>query len=77
MNKIMLNNLELGKSCYIRKIFLDKNTKRRLQELGFVDGSIVKCVLKSPLKEPVAYFVKGTMIALREDITKNILVERI
>ncbi|WP_317368646.1 FeoA family protein [uncultured Tyzzerella sp.] len=75
MNKIMLNNLQLGKSCYIRKIFLEENIKRRLQELGFVDGSIVKCVLKSPLKEPVAYFVKGTMIALREDVTKNILVE--
>ena len=77
MNKIMLNDLELGKSCYIRKIFLEENIKRRLQELGFIDRSLVKCVLKSPLNEPVAYFVKGTMIALREDVTKNILVERV
>ncbi|WP_250278520.1 FeoA family protein [[Clostridium] colinum] len=77
MNKIMLNSLDIGDSCYIKKILLDKNIKRRLQELGFIEGSLIKCVLKSPFNEPTAYFVKGTMIALREEITKNILVERV
>lgn len=77
MNKIMLNNLNVGESCYVRKIFLEENTKRRLQELGFIEGSLIKCVLKSPFNEPVAYFVKGTTIALREEVTQNILVERV
>lgn len=77
MKKTMLNNLKIGESCYIKNIFLDKSTKRRLMELGFIDGSIVKCVFKSPFNEPVAYFVKGTTIALRKEITKNILIERI
>lgn len=77
MNIIMLNNLKIGESGYIRKIFLEENIKRRLQELGFIDGTIIKCVLKSPLNDPKAYFVKGTAIALREEITENILVERV
>ncbi len=77
MSIIMLNNLKIGESGYIRKIFLEENIKRRLQELGFIDGTIIKCVLKSPLNDPKAYFVKGTTIALREEITENILVERV
>lgn len=77
MKKTMLNDLKIGESCYIKNIFLDKATKRRLMELGFVDDSIVKCVFKSPFDEPVAYFVKGTTIALRKEITQNILIERI
>lgn len=77
MNKIMLNDLKLGESGYVRKIFLTGNIKRRLQELGFVDGSLIKYVLKSPLNDPKAYFIKGTTIAIREEIAKNILIERI
>lgn len=77
MNKTTLNYLQLGEDCYIRKIFLEEGTKRRLQELGFINGSIVKCVLKSPFNDPTAYLVKGTVIAIREEITENILIERI
>lgn len=77
MNKTMLNSLLIGEECYIKTIFLDTKTKRRLQDIGFVEGSFVKCVLESPFKEPKAYFVKGTMIALRKEITENILVERV
>ncbi len=77
MNKTTLNYLQLGEDCYIRKIFLEDSTKRRLQELGFIKGSVVKCVLKSPFNDPTAYLVKGTVIAIREEITENILIERI
>lgn len=77
MNRILLNNLNIGESCYIRRIFLEENIKRRLQELGFIEGAIVKCVFKSPLNDPTAYFIKGTTIALREEISENILAERI
>lgn len=77
MNKTTLNNLKIGESCYIIKIFLEEKAKRRIQELGFVKGSLVKCILKSPFDDPTAYFVKGTTIALREEIAQNILVERV
>lgn len=77
MNKIMLSDLKLGEKGYVRKIFLTGDIKRRLQDLGFVDGSLIKCVLKSPLKDPTAYFIKGTTIAIREEIAQNILIERV
>ena len=77
MNEITLNQLQLGESCYIKEIRLIERERRRLQELGFVKNSLVKCVLKSPFKEPVAYFVKGTMIVIREEMSKNIFVERL
>lgn len=77
MNKITLNHLEVGESCYIKDILLEKRERRRLQELGFIKNTLVKCVLKSPFNEPMAYFVKGTIISLRKEVTENILIERI
>ncbi len=77
MNKATLDMINVGENCYIIDIFLEKEIKRRLAELGFLEKSLVKCVLEGPFKEPRAYRIKDTTIALRKEITKNILVERI
>lgn len=77
MQKIKLNEIKVGEKWIIKNIIMPENTKRRLQDLGFVKGSIIECVLKSPLKDPTAYRIRGTVIAIREDVSKNIFVERI
>ncbi len=51
--------------------------RRRLLDLGFVNGSSVSIDLVSPMKNPVAYMVRGTAIALREDQAKYILIHKI
>lgn len=77
MNKdITLKNLKIGETALIKEIFIEGDLKKRLYELGFIKGSVVKCILKSPLNDPKAYFIKGTTIALRNDITKNIICEK-
>lgn len=74
-NKKNLSNLKIGEETIIKDILLEDNIKKRLYNLGFLKGSCVKCVLKSPFKDPIAYFLKGTIIALRTEIAEKIICE--
>lgn len=51
--------------------------RRRLLDLGFVKGSDVSIDLVSPMKNPIAYMIRGTSIALRYDQAKYILIHNI
>lgn len=48
--------------------------RSRLLDLGFVPGSRIERVLNSPLHGPVAYRVRGTLIALRRTQADHVLV---
>lgn len=41
--------------------------RRRLMDLGFVPGSTIEVLQRSPLGDPVAYLVNQTTIALRKE----------
>lgn len=74
--EINLKNLKIGEDAIIKKILIKGEIRKRLYDLGFIQGSSVKCVLKSPLNDPIAYFIKGTTIALRGDIAKKIICQK-
>lgn len=50
---------------------------RRLQDLGFVEGTEVCCLQESPLGDPTAFRVRGTVIALRGNDAARIRVESV
>ena len=52
------------------------DARRRLLDLGFVKGTPIKIDLISPLKNPKAYLVKGTSIALRDKQASKILIKK-
>ncbi len=52
-------------------------SRQRLLDLGFVKGAIVETYLVAPLGEPVAYLIKGTVIALRKEQSDKILVRKL
>jgi DtxR family Mn-dependent transcriptional regulator len=49
--------------------------RRRLLDLGFVPGSVVEAALVSPAGDPVAYLVRGGLIALRDEQARFIRIE--
>ncbi|MGV6844590.1 MAG: metal-dependent transcriptional regulator [Lutibacter sp.] len=51
--------------------------RRRLLDLGFVKGAIVKINLNNPLGDPNAYLIKGTSIALRKKLANKILIKEL
>jgi DtxR family Mn-dependent transcriptional regulator len=52
------------------------DSRRRLLDLGFVKGATVSIDLVNPLKEPTAYLIKGTSIALRNNQASYILIKK-
>ena len=50
---------------------------RRLLDLGFIRGSVVRVVRRAPLRDPVEYEVRGTRICLRRSESKLIRVRQV
>ncbi len=50
------------------------NMKRRILDLGMIEGTRIKPVLRSPLGDPTAYEVRGSLISLREEEAKKIYI---
>ena len=62
-----LNDLPLNQKGYIRKLNCHGNIRRRLLDLGFVEGACITPVLISPSQDPRAFSVRGTLIAIRKE----------
>ena len=69
-----LNDLLLNQKGYIKKLECDGNIRRRLLDLGFVEGATIIPVLDSPLHNPRAFFIRGTLIAIRNEDANLITV---
>jgi DtxR family Mn-dependent transcriptional regulator len=50
--------------------------RRRLMDLGFVPGTVVGVDMAAPSGDPVAYRVRGALIALRRDQARMIFITR-
>lgn len=74
MSKIrFLSDLTVGESGRIFKIE-PCQCDRRLNELGFTPNSRIVVLHKNIGGSAYAYYIKGTVIALRKEESKNILV---
>ena len=58
--------LRPGERAVVTSLYHEEEMARRLKELGFVPGTAVTCVARSPAGDPAAYLVRGAVIALRE-----------
>lgn len=47
---------------------------RRLTDLGLIEGTRVKCLYKSPLRDPAAYEIRGAVVAIRRKDCREVLV---
>lgn len=70
-----LSCLAAGESARISRVLSEGDMRRRLMDLGFVEGTQVQCALFSPSGDPAAYWLRGAMIALRKADARSILIE--
>ena len=72
-----LDTLCEGEQAYLERIDDSSGLLgKRLCDLGWTAGTPIRCVRVSPLGDPVAYGVRGAVIALRRLDGKGILVRR-
>lgn len=72
---IGLCNLPTGCRAKVMDLTLRGDIRRRLQDIGVVEGTVIEKVGVSPLGDPEAYLIKGAVIALRRDDSLGVLVE--
>lgn len=73
--EIGLDRLEVGAQGRILQVGVPEPWGKRLEDMGFVPGTKVTCLRKSPLGDPVLYSLRGTGFALRKTDSRRILVE--
>lgn len=72
---IPLSRLSIGKKARVALLTADGNIRRRMLDLGLILGTVVEALLKSPAGDPVAYEIRGAVIALRSEEASKIMVE--
>lgn len=70
-----LTDLKVGDTAKVVSIQPASLIRRRLQDIGLVEGTQIKCLHKSPAGDPVAFYIRGAVIALRNEDSVNILVQ--
>ena len=70
-----LTDLLVGERAQVVSLLNDSAIKRRLQDLGLVEGTRVSCVQKCPHGDMVAYGIRGAIIALREEDAVSVIVQ--
>lgn len=78
MKKIMpLHMLPLGSKARIKALISDGTVRRRMLDLGLILDTKIEALRKSPSGDPVAYEIRGAVIALRSEEAAKIMVEMV
>lgn len=71
---ISLNKLPIGKTGYVNYLLSNGTERRRMLDLGVVPNTKIEALYESPTGDPIAYFIRGAVIALRSEDAKKIYV---
>ena len=72
---LRLCDIAPGQGACVCGLATQGTMRRRLLELGLVDGTIVECLGRSPWADPSAFLIRGAVIALRKADCAGILVQ--
>lgn len=75
MKEKTLNELKIEEIGVVYRIVGEETIKRRLLDLGLIKGTNIKPVLVSPSGDPRAFEFRGSLIAIREEDSKNIKIK--
>ncbi len=73
---VSLASLEVGATARVVSVDAETPASRRLQDLGFVPGTLVEVRRRAPLGDPVEFELRGTRLCLRRREAARIRVRR-
>jgi ferrous iron transport protein A len=72
---IALIHLPIGKKARVKLLTSEGIIRRRMLDLGLIYDTVIEALQKSPSGDPVAYNIRGAVIALRSEEASKIFVE--
>ena len=73
--KKRLNELSVGETATVSELLTEGSMRRRFLDVGIAKGTVVTCTGRSPLGDPSAYLVRGSLIAIRKSDAYGIVLE--
>ncbi len=70
-----LKDIPVGASACVSHLCCTGSMRRRLLDIGLIPGTSVLCVGRSPCGDPIAFFIRGAVIAIREKDCADILIQ--
>ncbi len=70
-----LADLREDDSATVSALIAESGMRRRLRDIGLIEGTRVRCLNKGPLGDPSAYLIRGAVIALRREDSSKIIIE--
>ncbi|MGN1051029.1 MAG: ferrous iron transport protein A [Acutalibacteraceae bacterium] len=75
MNKqTSLDNIDIGENATVEALLSKGSMRRRFLDIGLTPNTSVKCLGRSPGGDPSAYLIRGAVIAIRKNDSKDVLV---
>ncbi len=71
-----LADLAVNESGTVVALESPDNMRRRLLDIGLTKNTTVTCVGQSPAGDPVAFNIRGSIIALRRSDCKTVIILR-
>ena len=71
---MFLSDLNTGEKAVIVRVNGHGSFRKRLIEMGFINGKEVRVVLNAPLKDPIEYEIIGYKVSLRREEARQIEV---
>lgn len=69
-----LNRLCPGESAFVKGLNSKGALRRRLLDMGIVEGTRVECLGMSPGGDPKAFLVRGAVLAIRGQDCRDIII---
>lgn len=69
-----LNQLTIGQSAQVTALSSIGADRRRMLDLGILPGTTITVEMSSPMGDPVAYRIRGSLIALRNSQAEQISI---
>ena len=74
-NIITLDKIPTGSKCTVIALTAEGSIRRRFLDLGLISGTHVEALQQSPSGNPIAYLIRGAVIAWRSEDASKILVK--
>jgi ferrous iron transport protein A len=74
---ITLATLRPGEAARVVDVGGEGAFRRRLLDMGFTSGAIVRVIKHAPFRDPIEYCIGGTHVTLREQEARQIVVDQV
>ena len=76
MNLVPLSDIGIGEAATVVSIQCDQAMRTRLNDLGLLEESRIRCLYPSAFGDPRAYLVRGTILGIRNRDAAQILCKK-